>query len=117
MTPDARASLFIAILSAHKGLDRAISVADMAVRLNVSERQCRMIKRAVVDSGVCVGSSCAAGRSGFYIPTTADEVKATTANYKARIRSLAELVVATEGAAAFEEFMGQMRLELEEVAK
>ncbi len=113
MTHAAHIELFTAILSAHRGLDRAISVADMAARLQVSERQCRAIKRAVVDSGVCIGSSCASGRSGFYIPATADEVKATCSNYKARIRSLAALVRATEGAAAFEEFMGQMKMEWE----
>lgn len=112
MTHEAKASLFIAILSGHKGLSQAISVADMAARLQVSERQCRAIKRQVVDSGVCVGSSCRSGQSGFFMPETADEVKATCANYKARIRSLAALVRATEGAAAFEEFMGQMKMEL-----
>ncbi len=117
MTPDARVSLFIAILSQRKGLGQAISVSDMASRLQVSERQCRAIKRAVVDSGVCIGSSCAAGRSGFYMPVTADEVRATTANYKARIRSLADLIVATEGSASFKEFMGQVVMDFEEVGR
>ena len=117
MTPDARVQLFTAILSAHKGLGQAISVSDMAARLQVSERQCRAIKRAVVDSGICVGSSCAAGRSGFYMPTTAEEVRATCANYKSRIRSLAALVVATEGSASFKEFMGQVVMDFEEVGR
>ena len=113
MTHDAQVQLFLAILSAHRGLSRAISVADMAGRLQVSMRQAQQIKRLAVDQGLCVGSSCWRGRSGWYLPDSDEEVRMTTNQYKARIRSLAVLIKNTEGAAGFKQFVGELALEFE----
>lgn len=115
MTPDM--NLFLAILSAHKGISRAISVADMAGRLGFErdksgQRRAQMIKAAVVEAGHLVGSSCGASH-GWYQPETEAEVQATIAQYEARIRSLARLILKTKGADGFRQYLGQLQMELE----
>jgi hypothetical protein len=110
---DDQVALFIAVLSAHRGLKLAISVADMAGRLQVSTRQAQKIKEMAVEKGVLVGSSC--GKShGWYAPTTEAEINATCAQYEARIRSLAKLVRHTRGAAGYTKFVGELALEFQE---
>lgn len=117
MTHDEKVKLFIAILSAHPGMGCAISVAEMASRLGferdkTGQRQAQEIKRAVVERGVLVGSSC--GKShGWYRPVTNQEIQATLGQYKARIRSLVELIKMTEGAAGVKAFVGELALEFE----
>ena len=119
MTPESSLPLFLAILSAHRGLGQAISVADMAGRLGfdtgkAGQRKAQQIKRLAVDQGLCVGSSCWRGRSGWYLPDSDEEVRMTTNQYKARIRSLAVLIRNTEGAAGFKQFTRQLELEMEQ---
>lgn len=81
--------------------------------LLAKEQRLANVEAAVVESGKLVGSSC--GKiHGWYQPETADEVKATVAQYKARIRSLVQLIRQTEGAAGFKEFIGQLAMEFEE---
>lgn len=121
MTNDDQVQLFIAILSAHKGVARAISVADMAGRLGFErnksgQRRAQHIKAEAVERGVLVGSSCGVSH-GWYAPETSEEIHATLAQYKARIRSLARLIRRTEGAAGFREFVGQLTMDLEEVER
>ena len=114
MTHEAHVQLFIAILSAHKGLAQAISVADMAARLNVSPRQAQQIKKlAVEEHGIPVGSSCGSTHGWFYCETQ-EELNATCAQYENRIRSLAQLVRRTKGAAGFQQFVGELALEFTE---
>jgi hypothetical protein len=108
--------LFLAILSAHKGLSRAISVKDMAGRLQVSTRRAQLIKAAVVEQGNLVGSSCGLSH-GWFQPETDAEIQSTLNQYKSRIRSLARLVRMTEGAAGFDKFVGELALEFEEVSR
>ena len=118
MTHDEQIQLFITILSAHRGLKLAISVADMAGRLGferdkAGQRKAQKVKEAVVQMGILVGSSC--GKShGWYQPQTNEEIQATLGQYKARIRSLAQLIRQTEGAAGFKAFVGQLAMEFEE---
>jgi len=117
MTPEEQRSLFVAILSAHKGQALAISVPDMAGRLGFErnksgQRRAQLIKQAVVESGVLVGSSCGKS-SGWYWPQSDDEVQATCAQYESRIRSLARLIHKTRGAAGCRGFLGQLQMELE----
>jgi len=118
MTPDAQIQLFVSILSAHRGMKLAISVADMAGRLGFErdksgQRRAQMVKAAVVEKGYLVGSSC--GKShGWFWPETPGEVNATCAQYEARIRSLARLVRKTKGAAGFLAFVDQLTMEFEE---
>lgn len=115
---DPHISLFIAILSAHKGLSRAISVADMAGRLGferdkAGQRRAQLVKAAVVEKGILVGSSC--GKiSGWYTPANDAEIQATLGQYKARIRSMAKTIRYTEGAAGFNKFVGELQLEFED---
>lgn len=111
MTHDQQVSLFIAILSAHKGLAQAISVEDMAGRLGVSQRRAQHIKSFVVEAGHLVGSSCLAGCHGWYQPASNEEIQKTLSNYKARIRSLARTIRQTEGAAGYQQFVGELALE------
>jgi len=115
MTTTETRTLFIAILSAHKGLSRAISVADMAGRLQVSTRRAQCIKAEVVELGNLVGSSCGVSH-GWYMPESDAEIQATLNQYKARIRSLARLVRLTEGAAGFDQFVGELQLEFDQEA-
>ena len=112
-----RTSLFISILSAHRGLSRAISVADMAGRLGLGmdkagQRKAQLVKQAAVEAGYLVGSSCGASH-GWYTPSSQTEIDATCAQYEARIRSLARLVRQTRGAAGFKQFVGELALEFE----
>lgn len=111
-----RVELFLAIISAHKGLSQAISVADVAGRLGVSTREAQKIKAEAVEKGFLVGSSC--GKShGWYSPATQAEIEATLGQYKSRIRSLARLIRQTEGAAGFKAYIGQLAMEFEEVSQ
>lgn len=117
MTHDEHISLFIAILSAHRGIDRAISVADMAGRLGFErdksgQRKAQLIKAAVVERGHLVGSSCGSSH-GWYAPDSPAEIQATLSQYKSRIRSLARLIRMTEGAADCSRFLEQLALEFE----
>lgn len=117
MTHDEHIALFLAILSAHKGLAQAISVAEMAGRLGFErdksgQRKAQMVKAAAVEAGHLVGSSCGSSH-GWFWPTTDEEVNATCAQYEARIRSLARLVRQTKGAAGFTAFVGQLAMEFE----
>lgn len=110
-------SLFIAILSAHRGLAQAISVADMAGRLGfdrgkAGQRRAQLIKAQVVELGHLVGSSCGSSH-GWFLPDTPGEVDATCRQYEARIRSLARLVRKTRGAAGFNTFVGELALEFD----
>ncbi len=118
MTHDEQIKLFITILSAHRGLQLAISVADMAGRLGFErdksgQRKAQMVKAAVVEAGYLVGSSCGHNH-GWFWPTTDEEVNATVQQYEARIRSLARLIRQTRGAAGFKAFVGQLAMEFEE---
>lgn len=117
MHSDESVKLFISILSAHRGLKLAISVADMAGRLGFErdksgQRKAQIVKAAAVEAGYLVGSSC--GKShGWYLPDSDREIGLTLGQYKARIRSLAQLIRQTEGAAGFKAFVGQLAMEFD----
>ena len=118
MTHDEQIQLFVSILSAHRGLTLAISVADMAGRLGferekAGQRKAQMVKAAAVEQGFLVGSSCG-HPSGWFSPETPAEIDATCRQYEARIRSLARLVRKTRGAAGFHTFVGELALEFDE---
>jgi hypothetical protein len=108
---------FLAILSTHRGLAQAISVADMAGRLGfdrnkAGQRRAQLVKAAAVEAGHLVGSSCGSSH-GWFWPETPSEVEATCRQYEARIRSLARLIRMTRGAAGFKAFVGQLAMEFE----
>lgn len=109
---------FLQILHRHHGARNAIQVRELAAKLGVGEtrngeRIVRVIKREVADSGVLIGSSC--GRqSGYFIPETQEEIRATLGNYEARLKSLAALIRKTKGAAGFKEYLGRLAMEFEE---
>ena len=88
---------FLALLEHHRGLENAISVADMSKALGLGERghrETRAIKRAVCDSGVAVGSSV--GKiSGYYLPVSEAEIEATLRQYCGRFYSLSVLIKQT----------------------
>jgi len=108
---------FHVILSAHRGLAQAISVADMAGRMGfgrekAGQRKAQLVKAAAVDAGHLIGSSCGASH-GWYVPESDAEVQATVGQYKARLRSLAVLIRQTEGAAGVKTYLGQLAMEFE----
>jgi hypothetical protein len=109
---------FLQILHRHRGARNAIQVRELAGRLGLGEghngqRIVQIIKRELVENGTLIGSSCGK-QPGYFIPDTADEMKATLQNYEARLRSLVALIRATKGAAEFKTFMGQLAMEFEE---
>ncbi len=90
---------FMAILHQHKGMIHAISVPAMAQALGLGDgkagqRQAQHIKRALVDAGELVGSSC--GRvSGWYLMENEDEIHATLRQYASRWHSIGMLMQRT----------------------
>lgn len=110
--------LFVTILSAHRGLKLAISVADMAGRLGferdkAGQRRAQMIKKMAVEQhGIPVGSSC--GKShGWFLASTPEEIEATTRQYRNRVRSLCVLIAKTTAAASLSGVMRQLAMEFE----
>jgi hypothetical protein len=108
---------FLAILSTHRGLAQAISVAEMAGQLGferdkAGQRRAQLVKAAAVAAGHLVGSSCGLNH-GWYQPESDAEIQATLGQYKARIRSLAALIRQTEGAAGVKTYLGQLAMEFE----
>lgn len=103
MTPSDRQTMarrFVAILANHRGMSMAISVQAMAVALGLGDgkagqRQAQLVKRAVVEAGHPVGSSC--GKvSGYYLVQNEDEIKATLRQYASRWHSIGMLMQRTK---------------------
>lgn len=99
MTHSDRQSLharFLAILENHQGMAQAISVQRMAEALGLGgnkagQRMAQLIKRAVVESGHPVGSSC--GKcSGWYLIVNDEEDNATLQQYRNRFFSTSQLI-------------------------
>lgn len=95
MTP--LASKFLSVLSNHKGLRNALSVQEMARQLGFGSgksgtRRAQILKRALVDAGHLIGSSCQQGHSGWYEIETEEEFEATLKQYKSRFFSSSQLV-------------------------
>lgn len=109
-------SSFLAILSRHKGLSRAISVADMAEalgfgRAKTGQRQAQTIKRSLIEQGHFIGSSC--GKvSGYYMIDEPAEVKSTMRQYQHRFVSLACLLKSAKAALRKQEEPPQLELSL-----
>lgn len=109
--------LFVTILEQHQGLAQAIRVADMAEQLGFGrdkngQRRAQALKKHLVEEHlVCVG--CSSGQpAGWYRPETVEEIRATVAQYKGRLISLARLIAKTT-ASTPDAVLGQIRLELE----
>jgi hypothetical protein len=115
---DERIPLFIAILSAHRGLGQAIGVAEMAGRLGFppgkyGEREAQKIKKLAVEKhGIPIGSSCGADH-GWYWIATQDEMDATIRNYRNRVKSLCVLIAKTTAAVSLSGVMRQLAMEFE----
>lgn len=104
------------ILQRHRGARNAIQVCDLTLLLGLeltdgNERIVRGVKRALVDEGHLIASSC--GRvPGYYIPETAEELRDPLRNYEARFKSLAILIAKVKGSAALKGLWGQLELEI-----
>jgi hypothetical protein len=97
---DALALRLVTILQAHRGLARAVSVADLAEQLGLGrekagQRRVQMLKRELVEQGYPIGSSCSTGNGGYYWPETQAEVEATLRQYSHRFYSLSVLIKQT----------------------
>jgi hypothetical protein len=119
--PGETLDLFIAILSAHRGISQAISVPDMAGRLGygrekAGQRKAQMVKAAAVEAGHLIGSSC--GQShGWFVPATQEEIESTTRQYRNRVKSLCILIARTRAAASLSDVMHQLALEFEQESR
>lgn len=113
-------SRFLTILSQHVGLARAISVADMAEALGLGrekagQREAQRIKRGLVELGYAIGSSCGK-HSGWYIPTSDQEMQSTLKQYSSRFYSLSVLIKRTKAMIGrVENPQLSMRFEQEEI--
>jgi hypothetical protein len=106
-------SKFVTILQSHRGLTNAISVPDMAARLDVSARTAQEIKKTLVEQyGIAIGSACGK-RSGWYIPINQAEVDATLKQYRSRVKSLCILIAKTTDAANISGVMRQLAMDFE----
>ena len=101
------------ILERHRGAANAIRVRTLAELLGTTERNVQYLMRELAET-VLIGSTCNAKKPGYFLPETQDEVDATIAQYRSRIRELFALIRATMGAAGLESMMEQLRLEMEE---
>lgn len=101
------------ILERHRGARNAIRLRTLAELLETSERHVQVLKRELAET-MLIGSTCNPRRPGYYIPETADEVEATLAQYRSRIRELFGLIKCTMGAAGLANLVEQLQLELEE---
>lgn len=108
--------LFVTILEQHKGLAKAIRVADMAEQLGFGrdkngQRRAQALKKHLVEEHlVCVG--CSSGQpAGWFLPETVEEIRTTVAQYKGRLISLARLIARTT-ASTPDEILGQIQMEL-----
>ena len=93
----ALASKFLTVLSNHKGLCNALSVQEMARQLGFGSgksgtRRAQILKRALVDAGHLIGSSCQQGNSGWYEIETEEEFQATLQQYRNRFFSTSQLI-------------------------
>lgn len=102
------------LLQKHQGKERAVTLTALADHLGVSTRMVQLWKRALVDGGYLIGSSCEPGRSGYYIPETVQEIRDTVAQYEARLVSLAKLIRASKGKREVLALLGQLSLECAE---
>lgn len=94
---------FLAILSRHQGAAQAIPLLDLAEAMGLPKtahgtRQVQQIKRALCERGTMIGSSCIAGRAGYYLPETAEEMRETLHQYESRFYSLGRLIRSTKRA-------------------
>lgn len=109
-------ALFLAILEQHKGKGNAISLPALAALLGTDTRTVQFIKRELIEDGEIICSSCQKNSSGYYLPSTAEEIEASKKNLKNRAFSLLRAVHKLEGGHGLQEFLGQLRLDMDEAA-
>lgn len=63
-------------LSAHQGRDNGICAKDLAARLGVPPRRLRRLISAAREDGIAI---CGKPESGYFVPTTPDELEETCA--------------------------------------
>lgn len=94
---DALATRLLAILQAHRGHARAVSVPALAEQLGLGrdkagQRRVQIAKRELVDAGEPIGSSCNHGCPGYYWAVTEEEVRATLRQFNNRFYSLSKAI-------------------------
>lgn len=109
----------LGILAKRRGAENAIQVKDLAVRLDVSEREIKgMVRTLVVDFGVRIGASRGSSSrtgtqpAGYYIAIRPQEIAATRHAYVSEIRALAKRIKVLEGPQFAAELFGQLALEM-----
>ena len=95
------------LLERHRGRRNAVLSANVAVSVDLGDRRVRaIIKELVEEHGVAVGSC----KEGFFIPETAEEVRALRLMFLAHAYSLLRRVAALDKNCDLAGILGQLRL-------
>ena len=79
-----------------KGIENAVTQADLATLLQISERQVRSLINEARRHGAVICSTCDGMTGGYYLPNAPDEVKPYLRMQESRIRSAAEAIKSCE---------------------
>ena len=96
-SPTAHTACLLTILRNHRGLARAISLADLAESMGLGRgksgtRRVQELKRELVEAGEPIGSSTSSVGGGYYWIESTDEIQATLKQYRGRFYSTSVLI-------------------------
>lgn len=101
------------LLRSHKGSSNAIQIAQIAPRLNTSDRNVKALAKSLIeDFGARIGAS-RQEPYGYYLCITADEIDSASRPLESEIRSLARRLRSLRGRARVIEMLGQLCLDVE----
>lgn len=100
----------------HRGRAEAVPVPEIADITGLSPRRCQQVVKSLIeDHGIPIGSSSSAGRPGWYLCDTADEL---AANREALIRRAKSILVRARAfrpskSALTRQLVGQLELQFD----
>lgn len=94
------------VLSQHQGRERGISVAELAVKAGISERQVRTLVSQLRREGTAI---CAKPKTGYFLAVTPDELRESCAFLHSR--AMTSLLLASRiQNIALPDLLGQLML-------
>jgi hypothetical protein len=83
-TRDADALLDYLLPLLGRGSSNAVPASELAADLGVGERMVGALAAELIERGVLVGSSCEAGRHGYFLITSLEDLDVGTRHYRSR---------------------------------